>query len=160
VADIAGAVLVGFETSGGAASAGMVPGDVVTAIGGAPIASVAELRAAIAKQTGDSVSLGVTGASGATKTVSVPIRLVADTIPLTNGGLLYNRALFQLQDLLRQTRSPLEIASATLNLAIVEMKLGNWDEALKRLNDLKLPDGPGVSGGTVTYLTALCLEAL
>src|SRR5262249_13383035 len=125
-----------------------------------PIASVADLRAAIAKQTGDSVSLGVTGASGATKTVSVPIRLVADTIPLTNGGLLYNRALFQLQDLLRQTRSPLEIASATLNLAIGEMKLGNWDEALKRLNDLKLPDGPGVSGGTVTYLTALCLEAL
>jgi tetratricopeptide (TPR) repeat protein len=160
VADVQGAVVARLLTTGGAAAAGIVPGDVVTAVAGAPVASVADLKAALTRQTGDKVAVDLRAANGTTKSASVATRLVIDTIPFANGGFLYNRAVFQLQDALRQATSPLESASANLNLAIAEMRLGNWDEALKRLGQVKLAEGPGVSAGTVTYLTGLCLEAV
>jgi hypothetical protein len=47
-----------------------------------------------------------------------------------------------------------------LNLAVVHMRLGNWDDALQTLAGVKLPDGSGVSAGTVHYFSGLCLDAL
>ncbi|MNC98024.1 Tetratricopeptide repeat protein [compost metagenome] len=46
-----------------------------------------------------------------------------------------------------------------MNLAIVHMRLGNWDDAQNELKLAQLPDGPGVSAGTVSYLLGLCLES-
>ncbi len=47
-----------------------------------------------------------------------------------------------------------------MNLAIVHLRLGNPEDALRELQAVKLPDGPGVSQATVTYLTGVALESL
>ena len=48
-----------------------------------------------------------------------------------------------------------------LNLAVSLMQKGQYDPALtEALNRLKLPDGPGLSAGTVSYLRGICLKAL
>ena len=161
VADTQGAVVIRLQSNGSMAAAGLAPGDVVTAIEGAPVSSVAALDAALIKQTKETVNLDVrSAATGAAKSVSVTVKYLVDTIPFANGGLLYNRAVFQLQDRIRQASNPLETTSAYLNLAIAYMRVGNWDEANRSLQQVKLGDGAGVSGGTVSYLSGLCLEAL
>ena len=38
------------------------------------------------------------------------------------------------------------------------MRLGNFDEAIAAFTQAALPDGPGVSAGTVAYFTGLCYE--
>ena len=40
------------------------------------------------------------------------------------------------------------------------MRLGSWDLALRALETVSLPDGPGVSGAVVAYLTGLCLTEI
>ena len=72
---------------------------------------------------------------------------------------LHNRAFIELEETVKSATSSLEKSAAHLNLAIVHMRLANWDEALAELKETQLPDGAGVSAGTVAYLTGLCLDA-
>ncbi len=143
---------------------GFEPGDVIVAVGGSPVTSVAELRAKVAaiKPGSTSITYDVKkGPTGPQRTLTGGVSMVPDTLPLHDPGLLYNRAFIVLQDMAKSTTlSPIEQASVHVNLAIVLMRLGNYDEALVELNGSKLPDGPGVSAGTVQYLIGRCEEAL
>ncbi|HAK54688.1 MAG TPA: hypothetical protein DCP38_04280 [Acidobacteria bacterium] len=65
-----------------------------------------------------------------------------------------------MEDALADAETPLAEAAARLNLAIVHIRLANWDLALRELEQISLPDGPGVSAGTVAYLTGLSLTAV
>jgi len=67
--------------------------------------------------------------------------------------------VLDLQEAAGRPGTPAATAAAKLNLAIVHMRLGNWDDAQAALKDVQLPDGPGVSAGTVAYLSGLCAEA-
>ena len=79
---------------------------------------------------------------------------------LRDPSVSYNRALLELRDQLESTATPTAAAAVRLNLAITNMRLGNWEDALSALEATKLPEGPGVSAGTIAYLTGLSLEAL
>jgi hypothetical protein len=92
--------------------------------------------------------------------VQVAPKLVPDTIPLADRHLLYNFILLRLQEALREAKTPIDATAARLNLAIVQMRLGRWGEAAGNLEQLRLPDGPGVSSGTVAYLLGLCYDAV
>ena len=83
--------------------------------------------------------------------------MVIDTMPLRDPAILYNRALLDLRRRAAASSGP-SSAAANLNLAVVELRLGNFDGALTALGRVTLPDGPGVSAGTVQYLRGLCLE--
>jgi hypothetical protein len=157
---VQGAVVV--RTGGVGAKAGLAAGDVIVGAGGTPIASVAELRAKISavRPPAAPLSLDVKGPGGTPRKVDVTVTTAPDTIPLRDPGLLYNRALVELGDAVRTAVTPLEKATAHLNLAIVHMRLGNWEEAQTELKDAQLPDGAGVSAGTVAYLTGLCLDSV
>jgi tetratricopeptide (TPR) repeat protein len=159
LAGVQGALVV--RTAGVGAKAGLAPGDVIVGAGGTPVASVADLRArvAAARPPATTLSLDVKSAAGATRKVDVAVTMAPDTIPLRDPGLLYNGAFADLQDALKGARTPLEKSAVHLNLAIVHMRLGNWDDAQGELKEADLPDGAGVSAGTVAYLTGLCLEA-
>ena len=143
------------------AKAGLVVGDVIVGAAGQPVASVADLRAKIAavRPPATDISLDVKGPTGATRKVPVPVTMAPDAIGLRDTNLLYNRALIELNDMVKSAATPVERAAARVNLAIVDMRLGNWDDALVALKDAQLPDGPGVSAGTVNYLTGLCLKS-
>jgi hypothetical protein len=158
---VQGAAVV--RASGVGAKAGLAVGDVIVGSLNVPIASVADLRAKIAgiKPPTAEISLDVKGPTGVARKVSVPVTMAADAIGLRDTSLLYNRALIDLTDMVTATAtSPVERTAARINLAIVQMRLGNLDDALTSLRDVQLPDGPGVSGGTVSYLTGLCFKAL
>lgn len=115
--------------------------------------------AAVGGRAGD-LALEVRTTAGATKQVSGSVALATETWPMRTVSLPYNRVLVDLQEVAKSATSPAEIAATRLNLAIVHMGLGNWDDALAALGTVRLPDGSGVSAGTVAYLTGLCHEAL
>jgi tetratricopeptide (TPR) repeat protein len=157
VASVKGAVVV--RSAASSPDAGPVTGDVIVGAAGKPVMSVADLRAVMAglDQAG-SVTLDVSGADGQTRQVSATTAMVPDLLPLRDSSLLYNRAVLTLGGRAATALSPIEKASAQLNLAIALIRLGNWDDALAALDQVKLDDGPGVSTGTVSYLRGLALE--
>ena len=125
-------------------------------------ASVAELRARIASAGSKAADLvlDVKDPSGAANKVPGSVVLAPETWPPRESSLPYNLGLIDLQDLLRSPLSPVDKNAAALNLAVVHMRLGNWEDALTVLAAITLPEGPGVSAGTVTYFAGLCHEAL
>lgn len=152
-----GAVVV--RTGGVGAKAGLVVGDTIVGAADKKIASVADLRAALSAVTspGASLALEVRGPAGAVRTVSTSVAMTPDAFP-PDPAILRNRALLELRGLASTAATPVARLAAHLNLAIVHMRVGNWDEAQAALKDVQLPDGPGVSAGTVAYLTGLALE--
>jgi len=157
VAGMSGAVVV--RAGAAAAAAGYVTGDVIVGAGGQPVASVADLRTLVAAiQSAGSLEAEVKGADGATRAVPTPVSMVIDTMPLRDPDILYNRALIELRRAAANASSPGDVAATNLNLAVVHLRLGNWDDALAALGKVTLPDGPGVSAGTVAFLRGLSLE--
>jgi membrane-associated protease RseP (regulator of RpoE activity) len=159
VAGVKGAVVV--RAAGVGATAGLAAGDVITSAGGTAVASAADLRAKIAAMAPPSMTLPleVHNPAGTVRTITATVTMVPDAMPLRSADVLYNRALVELQNAAATVSTVAERASAHVNLAIVHMRLGNWDDAQAELKLAQLPDGPGVSAGTVSYLTGLCLEA-
>jgi membrane-associated protease RseP (regulator of RpoE activity) len=104
VAGTPGAVVV--RAGGAGAKAGLAPGDTIVAAGGRPVASVADLRAriaAIATAPSD-LALDVKNLSGVTRKVTVTVAMLADTIPMRDPSVLYNRALLDLSDAIASAR--------------------------------------------------------
>jgi tetratricopeptide (TPR) repeat protein len=156
---VKGAVVI--RAGGAGAKAGLAVGDTVVGAGGAPVASAADLRTKLAAaRPGQDLALSVKNPAGETRQITGAVALVPDTIPLRDPTMLYNRALTDLEDAVKTARSPVEQGAAHVNLAIVLMRLGNWDNAQTELTAAQLPDGPGVSAGTIAYLNGLCLDAL
>jgi hypothetical protein len=157
VAGTPGAVVVrANETSG------LAVGDVVTAAASKPVASVADLQVALEAHNAavPAISLDVKGPATAARKVSSPVTMAVDTLPVRDPALLANRALLELQDASRTAGPGVGQAAVSINLAIVHMRLGNWEDALAVLKDVQVADGPGVSAGTVAYLNGLALEGL
>lgn len=161
LAGVPGAAVIRAPAVGAGARAGLAPGDVVVGAGGQPVASVAELNARIAlAKANENFALEVRGRDGATRAVTVAVSELPGTIPMRDRTLLYNKVLLEIQDAVRIAKTPVAQGAARLNLAIVHMRLQNWDDARLEFEQIKLPDGPGVSAGTVAYLLGLTYEAL
>jgi hypothetical protein len=111
------------------------------------------------KQPSD-IALDVKNTAGVVRKLTVPLAFDADSLPMRDPSVLYNHLLISLQDAAKVARTPAERSAAALNLAIVDMRLGNWDDAQTALADAHLADGSGVSAGTVAYLSGLCYEAV
>jgi hypothetical protein len=155
LAGVKGATVV--RVWGAGEKAGLAAGDVIVSAGGTAIASVADLRAAVvAAKSGSSLALDVTGANA--RTVNVPVQTAVDTIPLRDPAVMYNLALIHLQETARTAATPVDRTAAQINLAIVHLRLRNWDQAITALDSAALPSGAGVSAGTVLYLTGLAYE--
>ncbi len=142
--------------------AGLAPGDIITSAIGKPVTSVADLQAALLSQpaTAQAIALEVKGAGAVMRKVPAPVTMGVDTLGVRDPALLANRALLDLQDAVRSPVVGVQSMAASINLALVHMRLGNWDDALAALKDVQMLDGPGVSAGTVSYLNGLAFEAL
>lgn len=161
VADIAGAVVVRSPETGSQAEAGLTPGDVVIQAGGQPVTSVADLRRQVAGVSPPgSLGLEVRGPNGVTRSVSVEVTDSPALIPLRQRALLCNKVLLEMRDVAQTAEEPERRVAARLNLAIADMCVENWEDALGELEQVTLPDRTGVSAGTVAYLIGLCHEAL
>ena len=157
VVGVSGAAVIRVVSGGMSERAGLAVGDVIVSVDQAAVASAGEVRRTL-ERVGPSgrLALNVASAQGE-RAVTVPVAGVPDAIPLSDRRLLSNTLLLDMRDAVAGADTPLAEAAARLNLAIAHIRLANWDLALRELEQVSLPDGPGVSAGTVAYLTGVCL---
>lgn len=143
-----------LQASEAALKAGIVLHRPVTAIQGQPVASVEDLRAALAKISGPAVSL-TQGAA----TVSLNLQTSPLELPFQAAKLSYPRAIAELRLRLLGATGP-EAGLLRLNLARAYLHFDKPDRALEVLREASLPPGSGISMGNVAYLTGICLLRL
>lgn len=145
-----------------AAVAGLQPGDLVEAVEGQPIQNTADILAAVAaKKPKDTLSLHVSGASGA-RAADLALEETVREIPLFDPEILYNRAMVDLRGVVDGYPGTEQAAYAWLNLAICAMHFGDYAGAHESLQKAKaeLPERPGLSRGTAFYYLGVVLERL
>ena len=160
VADVEGAAVVRVPTGSAGQIAGLTVSDVVVAVNGIPFTSTSELgRVLAARGVGTELRLSVRNPAGS-RTVTARVAESPDVVPLVDASRLSNLLLPDMEDAVTASATALAESAARLNLAVAHIRLQNWDRALRELNQVVLPDGPGVSAGTVSYLSALCFLEL
>lgn len=161
VLGINGAVVAAVEPNGPSAGAGVLPGQIIANADSQPVASVAKLTALLeARKGGDRFVLDIRDAAGATKRVEVPVASVPRLVSLDDQTRLFNKLTLDLRARILETQDPLEESVARLNLAVALMRLTNFTGAREELEKVRLPEGPGISNGTVQYLLGVCHESL
>jgi tetratricopeptide (TPR) repeat protein len=176
VLDEKGAVVIQVDAGGPASTAGIVAGDVVTKVNGEPILTGgSQFADRLSKgKANDILTLDIkrqaaataTGRAGgpaeqaATKQVQVKLVAQPEMIGLYDQTLLRNKLILDFRTRLGRSTTPEEESALHLNLGVALMAVENWADASKELEQVKLPNGPGVSNGTVRYLLGLCYEGL
>jgi len=161
VRDVAGAVVIGVDANGPAAKAGVAPGDVIVKANAQPIADAVALTTLLASRKSDeTLTLELKDRTGAPKRADVTVAMAPRLVGLYDQTLLVNRMLLDLRNRLQTPGSPIEDSVLRLNLGAALARIENWNEARTELQRVKLPDGPGVSNGTVQYLLGLCADKL
>jgi len=161
VADVAGAVVIGVDTNGPAAKAGIAAGDVIVKANAQAINDAVGLNALLAgRKADDALTLELKDRAGAAKRADVKVFMAPRVVGLYDQTLLVNRTLLDLRSRLQAPGNPVDDSVLRLNLAAALARVENWSEARLELQRVKLPDGPGVSNGTVQYLLGLCADKL
>jgi len=161
VSGIDGAAVIHVDSGGVGEAAGLRPADVIVGAAGTEVTAVSDVARALsdADPAGE-LSVDVRAEDGTIRETTVRVALVTDTIPLADSSLFYNRILLDLRAGAERAHDTLLQSASLLSLAIVHMRLGSWDLAIRALEMVSLSDGPGVSGAAVAYLTGLCLKEI
>ena len=158
---VEGAAVIGVDTGGVGETAGLGPGDVIIGAADTTVTAVADVARALAAADPDGdPAIDIRADDGTLRTTAVRVAIEPDTIPLADSSLLYNRLLLDLQARVERADESLTRSASLLSLAIVHMRIESWDLAIRALETVSLPDGPGVSGAAVAYLTGLCLKEI
>src|SRR5262249_30149377 len=159
--DVAGPVVISADINGPAAKAGITAGDVILKANAQPITDAVGLTSILAaKKADEDLTLELKDRAGAAKRADVKVAMAPRLVGLYDQTLLVNRTLLDLRSRLQTQGSPLDESVLRLNLAAALARIENWSEARTELQRVKLPDGPGVSNGTVQYLLGLCADKL
>ena len=160
VAAVPGAVVAGVDANGPANGKVQV-GDIITSVGGQPVADVAALDKIVASgNPGATLSLELKDAKGTPKKADVAVFLTPRVIGLLDQSVLANRALVDLRARASTTTDPFLQSVIRLNTAVALTRAGECVAARDELKQVQLPDRPGVGPGTVHYLLGVCAEEL
>ena len=161
-ADLDGPLVVRVLPGGPAAKGGLRAGDRIRAVGNRKTPSVREVNQAIAAEMARpggvkaTVVLAVEGASGP-RTVRVSPDDGPVVIPLSDAGLLYDRALAEFRLRSRAAADDAERGAALLNLGVAFMHFRAYDKAdAEGFARAALPAVTGVSQGSLLYYRGLC----
>ncbi|OFW29276.1 MAG: hypothetical protein A3H97_08920 [Acidobacteria bacterium RIFCSPLOWO2_02_FULL_65_29] len=159
VADIEGAVVVAVD--GPSAKAGILPGDVVMKANAQPVIDAAALTTLLAGRKADEdLTLELKDKAGTVKRADVRVFMTPRLIGMNDQTLMVNRILVDLRARVQAPGDPVEDSVMRLNLAVALARVENWSAARLELQRVKLPDGPGVSNGTVQYLLGLASDRM
>ena len=154
VLDVKGAIVMEVDPGQAAAEAGLVAGDLIQQLDGQGVDSALDLESQLgSRQPGQQVSLGVRTRTGQTKVVPVELRRVPALVTSSDRFQPANVTVAVLRAQMASTTDPSLQPIVRLNLAAALLAAGDSAEALALLKDTTLPAGPGVSAGTVLYLT-------
>jgi PDZ domain/PEGA domain len=159
-----GAVVTRVDPNGPSART-IVPGDVIVSIGGASIADVTGLMAALAMTTDGTVSVRLRDKPA---TVTVVVERLPNIVSVYDSRP-FNIVMTELNARLARQQLSSGAASAEeqrvnqgmrLNLATALMAVGNYSAAQQTLTEVRLESRRGISKGTVDYLRAVCYRQL
>jgi hypothetical protein len=160
VMGVEGAVVAALQADGPGARGGLALGDRITALSSTPIRDAVDLRKRIEALPPDApVDVRWIDRMGATKDGRLQPARTPDSVSVADRAQLFNKAIVDLRHRL-VTAEAAENPVIQLNLAVALMGTEAWAEASRLLQEAKLPQGPGVSQGTVQYLLGLCYEQL
>jgi hypothetical protein len=168
VLDVTGAVVASVEPGGGAAAAGLQPGDIVTAAAGGAVANAAQLLLAVnARPAGQALPLDIRDRAGAVKKVDVTPQRVPRLIEERDQTVLSNVLAVQFASLAYSAATPLDEVAIRLNLAGALMRVENWNDATRELEAVvKLTAGgpfpqplKEAITGSAQYLLGACAES-
>lgn len=161
IVDVAGTVVAAVDANGPAARAGLQPGDIIVSADAQPVTDGVSFAASIAQRMdARPLPLEVRDRSGTRRSLTVSVQMRPRVIGSGDQTLLVNRTLVALRARLSESTDPVEQASIRLNLAAALTHLDAWSDARTELQQITLPDGPGVGPGTVQYMLGLCLANL
>jgi hypothetical protein len=154
-------VVLAVTTGSPAAIAGVLKGDLLVSVSGSPIQKVADLAPVVKKaMPGDDAALAVETAG---KAHEVKLKFLATPLllPVKDTSLLYNKAIADLSQVAATSSDRLKVAYAWMNIGVALMHFGRYEDAVREaFRKSDLPDGAGLSRGTVRYLAAICYEKL
>jgi hypothetical protein len=152
-----GAVVSRVDHGGPTERGGIVPGDVIATVGGRPVTSVAAFTAALAaEKKGETLVVGIRDRQDVARNVPLLIGTEPRLIAVEDESWLFNVLIAGFRSRLAVEDDPV----VRLNLAVALMAVKNWAGALEELGRTTLPAGPGVSSGTVQFVTGECQAQL
>jgi len=161
VADASGPIVIGVDAGGSAAAAGIQPGDVLLRVNDQAVPDTAALADLLASHKAEEhLAVELTDGKGAAKKADLIVTLTPRLIGMSDQTLLANRIMVDLRTRLTSTIDPVEESIVRLNLAATLIRFEVWSDARAELQRVRLPDGGGVSNGTVQYLLGLCADRL
>ncbi|HET8948635.1 MAG TPA: PDZ domain-containing protein, partial [Candidatus Polarisedimenticolia bacterium] len=147
-----------------AAKAGVRVGDRVTGVGSKKVTTTREALATLETESAraggvrSAVVLALQSSEGARTTRITPAEAPA-LLSLTDGSVLYNRALAEYRLRARAAADETARGVAALNTGLALMHFRAYDKALAEgLQRASLPPGSGISFGTVEYYRGLCAQ--
>ncbi|MBI3449452.1 MAG: PEGA domain-containing protein [Acidobacteria bacterium] len=162
--DVRGAahpIALGVTSGSPAAVSGVLPGDVLTAVGGASMSKSSDLLPVLRKAApGDELVLTVE-TSGRAHDVKVKCLATPVLLPMRDASILYNKAIVDLTQAAAAATDRSRAGFAWMNVGVALMHFARYDEAIRdAFKRADLADGAGISKGTIRYLTGICFERL
>jgi hypothetical protein len=139
---------------------GLNVGDRIKSVAGKSSLVARQINEGLCELAGDasSVSLEVQEAGAADKTLTIQVVREPRLAFINDQSLSINTQLMVVDWLAAMAGDPATRDVAHLNLAVLLMRINQWERAAQLLTGIDLPAGKGVSRGTVAYLRGLCYE--
>jgi membrane-associated protease RseP (regulator of RpoE activity) len=154
-------VVLAVTSGSPAAVSGILPGDLLVTVGGAPIQKAADLNAIVSKSRPGDEAVAVVETAGRVHDVKLRYLSTPVVLPLKDPALLYNKAIADLSQTAATSADRVKAAYAWMNIGVALMHFGCYEAAIRdALKKADLPDAAGISKGTIRYLTAGCYEHL
>jgi hypothetical protein len=161
VADVDGVVVARVDPAGPAAAAGVKPAESIFQVFNDPVKSEADLlRILEQRRNAESIPVFVADRDGNRREVALKPAAAPRVVSVFDQTLPFNALAAQWRTRTRRAAADSDAALVRLNLAVAAYRIGDFETARDELERTQLPDGPGISQGTVQYLLGLAYEGL
>jgi len=154
-------VVLGVTMGSPAAVGGVVAGDLLVSVGTTPIQKASDLLPVLRKAApGDDAVLTVESAG---KVHDVKMKYLSTPVLLSmkDSAILYNKQIADIRQVAATASEASKRSFAWMNIGVAFMHFGRYEEAIREaFKRAELPEGAGISKGTVRYLVAICYEKL
>lgn len=157
-----GILVVNVLPNSPAQAAGVKVGDVISKLNDSPISNNKEFNAKLAAfSEGEKIKVKLTTSEGLTNVLGINVSTSPIELPRNSPTIYYNNAIAGLKQLIRVEKDKSLKNFYQLNLGLCYMHFNNWQKAIEdAFSQTSLPQGSGISAGTLNYYIANCYQNL
>ncbi len=151
-----GPVVLTVSPHGPTAAAGLSPGDIVVAVNGSPVATAADLHGALDELTiGAQLELGL-----ASNSIAVLVGASPQIIDPDSTSSPFASVLIAVRQLRTAGGGSVPAWVLALNEASILLRAGQWEQVVRLVRPLQVPERPGVGASMSSYWLGLALSEL